>query len=126
MQMAGQDRQFARSARESEQINVFRSAAIFNPHNYPQTRTALAEVGFRLRLAGDPISSLPDRSRLVLPNVTIAKVRLAWMWAQLPASHQVVDLILVPCAGSSTRNVTGGRKLARHDFCGGAGASALG
>jgi hypothetical protein len=79
MQMAGQDRQFARSARECEQVNVFRGAAIFNPHNYPQTRTAPANAGFRLRLTGDPISSLPDRSRLVLPNVTIAKVRLAWM-----------------------------------------------
>jgi hypothetical protein len=55
---------------------------------------------------------------LVLPNVTIAKVRLAWVQAPLPALHYVVDLILVPCAGSSTRNVTGERKLARHDFRG--------
>jgi hypothetical protein len=36
---------------------------------------------------------------LVLPNVTIAKVGLAWMRPPLPASHQMVDLILVPCCG---------------------------
>jgi hypothetical protein len=55
---------------------------------------------------------------LVLPNVTIAKVRLAWVQEPLPALHYVVDLILVSWAGSSTRNVTGERKLARHDFRG--------
>jgi hypothetical protein len=32
---------------------------------------------------------------LVLPNVTITKVRLAWVWLPLPASHQVADLIMV-------------------------------
>jgi hypothetical protein len=53
---------------------------------------------------------------LVLPNVTITKVRLAWVWLPLPASHQVADLDHgFPAAGSSARNVTGGRKLARHD-----------
>jgi hypothetical protein len=77
MQMARQDRQFAGSARECEQINVFRGAAIFNPHSYPQTRAALVNARFSLRLANDELCSLPDRSRLVLPNVTIAKVRLA-------------------------------------------------
>src|SRR5215472_8590843 len=77
----------------------FRRVAIFNPHNYPQTRTALVDTCFRLRLISDPLSSLPDRSRLVLPNVTIAKVRLAWVRPQLPVSHQVVDLILAPCCG---------------------------
>jgi len=33
----------------------------------------------------------------------------------LPVSHHVVDRILVPSTGSSAENVTGGRKLARHD-----------
>ena len=52
------------------------------------------------------------------PNVTIASVRLAWVPPQLPAAHHVASPILVPAAGSSARNVAGGRKLARHDSYG--------
>jgi hypothetical protein len=64
---------------------------------------------------------------LVLPNVTITKVRLAWVWLPLPASHQVADLDHgFPAAGSSARNVTGGRKLARHDSWAFLGAVFLG
>jgi hypothetical protein len=40
-----------------------------------------------------------DRSRLVLPNVTIPKIGLAWVRAQLPALHHVASLILVPSCG---------------------------
>jgi hypothetical protein len=48
---------------------------------------------------------------------TIAKVGLAWAPTLLPVWRHVADLILVPSTGSRARNVTGGRKLARHDFC---------
>ena len=43
-----------------------------------------AAARFHLRLAGDPICFLPDRSRLVLPNVTIAKVK----WPGCDRSYQ--------------------------------------
>jgi hypothetical protein len=81
-------------------------------------RISPADARFNLRLSNHALSLLPDRSRLVLPNVTVAKVRLAWVQQPLPALRYVVDLILVPWAGSSARNVTGERKLARHDFRG--------
>jgi hypothetical protein len=59
---------------------MFFVAPSFSIHTIIPKHELLSPIaGFRLRLAGDPISSLPDRSRLVLPNVTIAKVKLAWM-----------------------------------------------
>jgi hypothetical protein len=79
MQMAGEDRQFAGPDRKYEQVKVFRFNPRGNPHNYPQTRATLANACFYLRLANDELCSLSDRSRLVLPNVTIAKVKLAWV-----------------------------------------------
>jgi len=49
------------------------------------------------------------------PSVRVAKTRPVWVLKLLPASHHVADLILVFSSGSSAGNVTGGRKLARHD-----------
>jgi hypothetical protein len=60
-------------------MNVFSAVTIFNPHNYPQTCAAGGDARFHLRVENNGLSSAADRSRLVLPNVTIAKVRLAWM-----------------------------------------------
>jgi hypothetical protein len=56
---------------------MLRLRASIHPHTYPQTRVASAMARFNLRLAKAELSSLSDRSRLVLPNVTIAKVELA-------------------------------------------------
>ncbi len=39
------------------------------------------------------------------------------MSAPLPALHQSASLVPVPGDGSGVRDVTGGRKLARHAFC---------
>jgi hypothetical protein len=39
------------------------------------------------------------------------------MLKPLPGDASWADLIWVPGDGSSTGNVTGGRKFARHDFC---------
>jgi hypothetical protein len=49
------------------------------------------------------------------PSVRVAKTRPVWVLMPLPASHHVIDLISVFSSGSSAGNVTGGRKLARHD-----------
>jgi hypothetical protein len=87
-----------------------------NPQNYPQPRIMTPNSQFRLQPRRAALSSISDRSCLVLPNMMIAKVGLAWMRPQLPALHHVAGSILVRAAGSSARNVTGGRKLARHDF----------
>src|ERR1700733_13369846 len=73
--------------------------AAINPQTYPQTRNAFAHVRFNLRRANAALSSLSDRSRLVLPDVTIAKVGLAWVRPQLPALHHVASLIVVPSCG---------------------------
>ena len=70
-----------------------------NPQCYPQSRHAGTQTRFNLRLANGPLSSPSDRSRLVLPNVTIAKVGLAWVPPPLPAAHQVAGSILVPGRG---------------------------
>jgi hypothetical protein len=50
-----------------------------NPQCYPQRRRIVVQGGFNLCSRGFAVSSLPDRSRLVLPDVTIAKVRSAWV-----------------------------------------------
>jgi hypothetical protein len=54
-------------------------AALIDPHSYPQTRRAAATARFNLRRSKAALSLMSGRSRLVLPNVTIAKVRLAWV-----------------------------------------------
>jgi hypothetical protein len=50
-----------------------------NPQCYPQRRGVIVHSGFNLCSRGFAISLLPDRSRLVLPDVTIAKVGSAWV-----------------------------------------------
>ena len=62
------------------------------------------------------VSVSVDRSWPVLLDVKIAKARSDRMSKPLPAIHHVADVILVPGEGSRIGNVTGGRKLARHNF----------
>jgi hypothetical protein len=50
-----------------------------NPQCYPQRHGVIAHGGFNLCSRGFAVSSLPDRSRLVLPDVTISKVGSAWV-----------------------------------------------
>jgi hypothetical protein len=50
-----------------------------NPQCYPQRDGVVVHGGFNLCSRGFTVSSLPDRSRLVLPDVTIAKVGSAWV-----------------------------------------------
>ena len=50
-----------------------------DPQSYPQTSLVGLPVRFNLRPAIGALSSLSDRSRLVLPDVTIAKVGSAWV-----------------------------------------------
>jgi hypothetical protein len=61
-------------------------------------------------------SVITDRSWPVLLDVKIAKARSDRMSKPLPAIHHVADVILVPGEGSRIGNVTGGRKLARHNL----------
>jgi len=58
---------------------MLRLRAPIHPHTYPQTRRDAATARFNLRCSKAALSSVSGRSRLVLPNVTIAKVRLAWV-----------------------------------------------
>ena len=46
----------------------------------------------------------------------ITKNKSDWMSKPLPGDTSLADLIWVPGEGSSTGNVTGGRKFARHYF----------
>jgi hypothetical protein len=50
-----------------------------NPQCYPQRHGLIVHDGFNLCSRGFAVSLLPDRSRLVLPDVTIAKVGSAWV-----------------------------------------------
>jgi hypothetical protein len=50
-----------------------------DPQSYPQTSLVHLPVRFNLRPAIAALSSMSDRSRLVLPDVTIAKVGSAWV-----------------------------------------------
>jgi hypothetical protein len=50
-----------------------------NPQCYPQRHGFIVHSGFNLCSRGLAVSSLSDRSRLVLPDVTIAKVGSAWV-----------------------------------------------
>jgi len=50
-----------------------------NPQCYPQRHGVTVHGGFNLCSRGFAVSSFPDRSRLVLPDVTIAKVGSAWV-----------------------------------------------
>jgi hypothetical protein len=52
---------------------------VINPQSYPQSSLAFLQARFNLRAVLGALSSLSDRSRLVLPDVTIAKVGLAWV-----------------------------------------------
>jgi hypothetical protein len=52
---------------------------VINPQSYPQSALEFLPVRFNLPRAIAALSSLPDRSRLVLPDVTIAKVGSAWV-----------------------------------------------
>ena len=61
-------------------------------------------------------SVITDRLWPVLLDMKIAKARSDRMSKPLPAIHHVADVILVPGEGSRIGNVTGGRKLARHNF----------
>jgi hypothetical protein len=56
-----------------------------------------------------------DRSWTVLLDVTIAKSKSDRM-SNPTGDTSVTDVVLGPNEGSSTGNVTGGRKLARYDF----------
>jgi hypothetical protein len=58
----------------------------------------------------------PDRSWTVLLDVRITESRSDWMSKPLPGETSLADLIWVPGEGSSTGNMTGGRKFARHYF----------
>jgi hypothetical protein len=53
-----------------------------NPQNYPHADSNAPAARFNLYLAIAAVSSLSDRSRLVLPDVTIAKVGSAWVWSR--------------------------------------------
>jgi hypothetical protein len=50
-----------------------------NPQCYPQRDGVDVHGGFNLCSRGFAVSSFSDRSRLVLPDVTIAKVGSAWV-----------------------------------------------
>jgi hypothetical protein len=50
-----------------------------DPLSYPQSQRAIMRDGFFLQLGIAAVCSMSDRSRLVLPNVTIPKVRSAWV-----------------------------------------------
>jgi hypothetical protein len=63
---------FVKSARLSDRFSTL------DPLSYPQARCGLALARFRLRAGIAAISSVSDQSRLVLPNVTIPKVKPAW------------------------------------------------
>jgi hypothetical protein len=52
---------------------------VINPQSYPQTSLVGLPARFNLRPVLGALSSLSDRSRLVLPDVTIAKVGSAWV-----------------------------------------------
>jgi hypothetical protein len=52
---------------------------VINPQSYPQSALKFLPARFNLPLRIAALSSLPDRSRLVLPDVTIAKVGSAWV-----------------------------------------------
>jgi hypothetical protein len=63
---------FVKSVRLSDRFPTL------DPLSYPQARCGVALARFRLRAGIAAISSTSDRSRLVLPNVTIPKVKPAW------------------------------------------------
>jgi hypothetical protein len=50
-----------------------------NPQCYPQRHDVTVQGGFNLCSRDFAVSSFSDRSRLVLPDVTIAKVGSAWV-----------------------------------------------
>jgi hypothetical protein len=52
---------------------------VINPQSYPQSALVDLPARFNLRPVLGALSSLSDRSRLVLPDVTIAKVGSAWV-----------------------------------------------
>jgi len=52
---------------------------VINPQSYPQSSLVDLPARFNLPLRIAALSSMPDRSRLVLPDVTIAKVGSAWV-----------------------------------------------
>jgi hypothetical protein len=60
-------------------VSCKRSRHRCNPQCYPQRHGVIVHGGFNLCSRGFAVSSFPDRSRLVLPDVTIAKVGSAWV-----------------------------------------------
>jgi hypothetical protein len=60
-------------------VSCKRSQHGWNPQCYPQRDSVIVLGGFNLCSRGFAVSLVPDRSRLVLPDVTIAKVGLAWV-----------------------------------------------
>jgi hypothetical protein len=52
---------------------------VINPQSYPQSAVVYLPARFNLPLGTVALSSMSDRSRLVLPDVTIAKVGSAWV-----------------------------------------------
>jgi len=87
------------------------------PQNYPQALRMRRNVRFCLRAANGLLFLLSDHSGLALPDT---RGRQGWVAMDAEAATGTaspVDLILVPSDGSNARNVTGGRKLARHDSC---------
>ena len=59
---------------------------------------------------------LTDRLRTVPLHVTIAREQIGPDVEAATGDTSAADVILGPNEGSSTGNVTGGRKLARYDF----------
>jgi hypothetical protein len=57
-----------------------------------------------------------DRSWTVLLDVTIRQEQIGSDVEAATGDTSVADVVLGPNEGSSTGNVTGGRKLARYDF----------
>jgi hypothetical protein len=51
-----------------------------NPQNYPQTPRSSLHARFFLSPKKKELSSFPDHSRLVLPDVRIASAGSAWVW----------------------------------------------
>ncbi len=60
-------------------MTFYRPHRQIDPQSYPQTFLACLPARFNLQPVIGALSSLSDRSRLVLPDVTIAKVGSAWV-----------------------------------------------
>jgi hypothetical protein len=69
-----------------------------------------------IALCHSRVMLLTDRLRTVPLHVTIAREQIGLDVEAATGDTSVADVVLGPNEGSSTGNVTGGRKLARYDF----------